>query len=319
MCGARPAARAPVVRHLLALALVLLGCREQDAELDDARPDSDGYPYPPPRTDVFPAIGSADTLEIATWNIENFPLMSISPARTADLITSLDLDVIVVEEIASDTAWRELLDRLREHDGVLSDHRYSPTEYQKIGVIYRATMVIPGPIRLLFPTESFVFPRPPVSVELAIDDGVHRTLALEVIGLHLKAGGTTEDGERRRAAIEQLDAHIRAQVDGGGEDEIVIAGDFNEVLTTVQGQTNFAAFLGAPDRYTIRTQAAAEAGQITFVPSQRFIDHIATTAGLEDELGGSTIVIPRLHTLPGYVPEVSDHLPVVLVVPQLAR
>ena len=39
----------------------------------------------------------------------------------------------------------------------------------------------------------------------------------------------------------------------GGEDEVLIAGDYNEVLTSA----NFAALLGAPDRYTIRTQAAA--------------------------------------------------------------
>jgi hypothetical protein len=59
--------------------------------------------------------------------------------------------VLVVEEIASETAWRELLDRLREHEGVLSSHIYSATSYQKLGVIHRASMVTPGAPTLLFP------------------------------------------------------------------------------------------------------------------------------------------------------------------------
>ena len=90
---------------------------------------------------------------MATWNIENFPAGPGTPSYVADLIASLDLDIIVVEEIADELAWRELIDRLREHDGVLSSHRYSSTEYQKVGVIYRTAMVTPARRRCC-PTDS---------------------------------------------------------------------------------------------------------------------------------------------------------------------
>ena len=260
-------------------------------------------------------LGGPDTLEIAAWNIENFPARSTTPARVADLITSLDLDVIVVEEIASDTAWKELIARLPEHEGILSEHRYTPTEYQKIGVIYRSAMVTPSSIELLFTSNTYQFPRPPFSVQLAIDDGMHAAMSIRVIGLHLKAGVSFEDGDRRRLALESLDAHVRERIAEGAEDEIVIAGDYNEVLNTTVGQTNFAALLGAPDLYTVQTKVASENGEITFVPSSRMLDHITTTAALGDELAGGHLVIPRLQTLPGYLSEVSDHLPVVLITP----
>jgi len=291
----------------------LAACRDVAPALD-AAPDGDGFLYPPPRTDVVPAVGSPDTLEIAAWNIENFPAEANTPGYVADLITSLDLDVILVEEIASETAWRELLDRLREHDGVLSTHRYNATDYQKIGVIYRTSMVTPGAMTLLFSTDSYAFPRPPLSLPLAIDDHVHAPLQLEVIGVHLKAGVGQQDGERRKLAVEAIDTHLRAQIDGGGEDEVVLAGDYNEIVSTVEGRNNLAAILTAPDRYTLQTQPNATNNEISFVPSSRLLDHITTTTGLAAELTGARVVIPRLHAIySGYVAHVSDHLPVVLV------
>jgi endonuclease/exonuclease/phosphatase family metal-dependent hydrolase len=294
----------------------LAACRAVSPALD-AAPEGDGWPYPPPRTDVVPAVGSPDTLEVASWNIENFPAGPGTPGYVADLIASLDLDVIVVEEIADELAWRELLDRLREHDGVLSSHRYSVTEYQKVGVIYRTDLVTPGEPKLLFPTDPYAFPRPALSLPVSIDDRVHPSLQLELIGVHLKAGIGTDDGARRQAAVEALDAHLRAQVDGGGEDEVIVAGDYNEIVTTAAGQANLAPILTAPDRYTLHTRPNADAGEISYVPyGGRLLDHITTTAGLAEEAAGARVVIPRLHaTYSGYLTHVSDHLPVILVVP----
>lgn len=302
----------------LACLAALAACRDTaPSALEDAAvPDADGWLYPPPRTDSAERIGSPDTLEVATWNIENFPADAGTPRYVADLITSLDLDVLVVEEIADEVAWRELLERLREHDGVLSSHRYNATEYQKLGVIYRTAMVTPGTPELLFPTDPYAFPRPPLSLPITVNDGTHPPLTLELLGIHLKAGVADDDGLRRRRAVEALDAHLRAQIDGGGEDEVIVAGDYNEIVTTQTGQTNLAAILGAPERYTMRTRPLAEAGQISFVPSSRMLDHITTTAGLAAELAAARVVIPRLHaTYSGYLTHVSDHLPVILVVP----
>jgi endonuclease/exonuclease/phosphatase family metal-dependent hydrolase len=305
-----------VLRLALTAVALIAGCRDLPDRDPVVRPDADGAPYPPPRGGVVPALGSRDTLEIATWNIENFPAGASTPSAVADLITSLDLDIIIVEEIADDAAWAELLERLREHDGVLSPHRYNATEYQKIGVIYRSAMVTAGAMTLLFTDDTWAFPRPALAVPVTINDAVHPPLTVELVGVHLKAGVSLEDGERRRLAVERLDAHLRAQIDRGGEDEVVIAGDYNEVLNTTTGQTNLAPLLVAPDRYTVRTQGASSAGEISFVPTRRLLDHITTTAGLAIETAGARLVIPPLDVqFAGYLEGVSDHLPVVLITP----
>ena len=80
----------------LALVLALAACRGETPS--DPAVDGDGFPYPPPHTDVFARVGSAETFELACWNIENFPANTMTPSRVADLIASLDLDVSGVSD-----------------------------------------------------------------------------------------------------------------------------------------------------------------------------------------------------------------------------
>ena len=128
------------MRWLLIVALA--SCtRTVEHDTPDADPD---HPFPAPRTDLLPAVGSEATLEIATWNIQNFPAKPSTPESVADVIASLNVDIVVTEEIADEDAWNELLQRLRDYDGILSTHQYAPGDYQKIGVIYRRSLVTPG-------------------------------------------------------------------------------------------------------------------------------------------------------------------------------
>lgn len=299
----------PVI-FVACLAAAAAGCDlGTDAVPVDAAPTTDALP--PPDPDLVPPVGSPTTLDVACWNLEWFPKDARSVALVADLITSLELDLIVVEEVASVAAWNELVARLPLHDGVLSTHRYTPTEYQKIGFLYRADLITVGEPELLFTSASFDFPRPPMKVRVTAG-----ALDFDAIGLHLKAGTAPDDAERRAAAMRTLEAHVRAQVDGGGEDELIVLGDYNEVVTSAEGMAVLAPMLAAPERYRFRSQEAASAGEASFIPSGKVIDHVVTTAGLAAELGESRAWIPRLdEQLARYEPYVSDHLPVVLSIP----
>lgn len=309
---------------LLSLLLVAgtfaqLGCRDlsEREESPDARPGDSGTGYPPPRSGLVPAVGSDSTFDVATWNIQLFPKDPATPALAADLITSLALDVVVIEEITDEQAWIELDERLPLYDARLSPHVYSANNYQKLGILYRRDLVTPGTLRLLGNGDSYAFPRPLIQLPITINDGVHAPMTIDLIGLHLKAGVATEDRDRRREAMIKIDDMLRAQVDGGGEDEIVLLGDFNEVVSDSVGQEVWSPLLGAPDRYKVQTSAYAQNGGITYLGfGGRDLDHIVTTSGLADELVGGTLVVPRLDmTFSGYQPLLSDHLPVVLKIP----
>jgi endonuclease/exonuclease/phosphatase family metal-dependent hydrolase len=293
------------------LAFALGGCRTPETgDALDAGVDSDPG-YPDPRTDLVPPIGTPGALDIATWNIENFPRNAATPALVADLIASLDLDVVAVQEIEDLSAWEELLARLPDHDGVISTHTYSNGTFQKVGFIYRSAVVTVGEPARLFDNMGYEFPRPPLSV--AVTAG---SVDFELITLHLKAGRDFEDRERRDAAMIELEAHIADHVATIDED-VVVLGDFNEVITSTGGRAVFDPFL-ASGGYTLHTEQLAAEGRFSFVPSQAILDHVISTTALADELAGGEAQIPPLHIqLVNYENAVSDHLPVAVSMPIL--
>lgn len=284
---------------------------DDDGATDDGSDDGSGD------GGLVDPIGTDDAIDIAAWNIENFPANGNTPELVADLITSLGIDLVAVEEIANVEAFDELLELLPDHEGLLSFHEYSPGNFQKVGYVYRADLMEVDPDRLLFEDDTFQFPRPPFQVTVTVTDAVGGPTEFVAIVLHLKAGLAAEDRERRRLAMITLEAHVRGLVDAGS-DRVVILGDYNEVLTTTAGREVFAPFLGAPDLYTVQTDDLAQTGAFSFVPSQVMLDHVVTTTAVDQALDATPAVIPRLDLeISDYENRVSDHLPVAISLPIL--
>jgi endonuclease/exonuclease/phosphatase family metal-dependent hydrolase len=299
----------------LPLAVVLVaGC---DPGGGDARPDGgldaapDASIYEPPRDDLVPAVGDDSTIDIASWNIQNFPRASATPRLVADLIASMRLDLVAVQEIEDVAAFDELVARLPEHGGLLSSHTYGNGSYQKVGFIYRESLLDLTGGALLFSGQGFDFPRPPLQVQVTVEG---KTVLAIVV--HLKAGVSLEDAQRRTAAIATLEDHLRTLVDGDGEDDVIVLGDFNQTRTTTADDEVWAPIVTAPERYTVVTEAAADAGEVTYLPfGGRMLDHAVTTAGFE--LGDPDVVVPHLDEFPiDYQGLVSDHRPVVVRFPR---
>lgn len=312
--------------YVSAVALgVATGCKEGGTGGDPAADGAAGGPdadtdtgYPPPRDDLVPSVGTPGAVDIAAWNIENFPRTGDTPRVVADLVTSLGLDFVAVEEIASVDAFDELVARLPDHEAILSSHTYGEGSYQKVGYLFDRTLMQVDGGALLFDDQGYDFPRPPLQVRVTVDDGVHPAVEFIAIVVHLKAGIGDDDRARRAAAVEALEGHVRDLV-AAGEDQVIVMGDFNEQVDTDEGRPVFAPFLDSPSEYTVRTLGPAQDGEVTYLPfGGRFIDHIVTTAGLAGEMSASDPLVPPLHEqLPGYTDDVSDHLPVVAAMPVL--
>lgn len=316
---------APSVLVVVALSLALAGCAPSplpDAGspvVDDAGVpgDADAGPvdtgYPPPRADLVARVGTALTLDIATWNIENFPQSATTPEVVADLITSLDLDVVAVQEIRSVDAFNEVADRLPKHKGVLSAHTYGDGTYQKVGFLYREDLVSLTGVTAILQGSGYELPRPPLQGTLTI---LGSDVDLTIITVHLKAGLGSEDVARRAASIELLADHVKGLVDGPADDEVLVLGDFNETVDNTFGRDVLSPILN-DDTFRFRTEALANAGTATYLPADVMLDHIVSTAALDDELeGGLGPVVPDLEAqLPTYRGNVSDHLPVIISMP----
>ncbi len=278
--------------------------------------DNTGFPLP--RDDRTDPVGSSSTFEIGAWNLAHFGNPDESGPRqtelAADIITSLALDLIAVEEIESETEFNELLKRLPEHEGVLGPSTGNDEGFdQRTGFIYRCGRLSPGPSISLF-SGNFNFPRAPLQVQFHYDDGATAFDFIAIV-VHLKAFSDPESDERRRQAFVLLQNYVDSVVNSGNApDEVVVLGDFNERLDNTAGQRNWAPFLDT-SKYVVRTQPLSDRGESSFISnSNAILDHIVTTRGFDDEVGAGTIVIPRVDDdVPNYRDDVSDHRPVALV------
>ena len=274
--------------------------------------------WPAAASDVTAARGSANTLDLATWNIENFPQDDRTAERVADLVASMDLDLVAVQEIADTDAFDELVGRLCAHgyDGLLSSDTYGDGSYQKVGYIYKRTLMRLSDVDLVLTGDGYNTPRPPLQVTVDVDDGVHAPFRFSAIVVHLKAGTGAEDIARRAASMSNLEVWVRSEVDGPAIDEIVILGDFNEVLTSSSGLSTFAPFYNETTRYRFRTKSAVLAGGASFYPAGITLDHIITTAAFDAAHGSTDATIERLdQEIWRYGTWISDHVPVVLSIP----
>jgi hypothetical protein len=78
---------------------------------------SNGQDNNPPGIQLS-AEGQENTLEIASWNLKNFPASgSLSIDRIFTIISQLDIDLYAIQEIADISAFQQLVDRLSEYQG----------------------------------------------------------------------------------------------------------------------------------------------------------------------------------------------------------
>ena len=269
--------------------------------------------YPAPDGDVMAPIGGAASLDILTWNLHNYPSAGDSPELVADVLTSLDVDLIALQEIGDEDAFWELVDRLPDHEGVLSSDTYSDGTYQKIAFLYRCGVLAPLRDSLIFVADGLNFPRPPLEVTFRYDDGEEQ-FDFVAISVHLKAGENAEDFDRREDAFASLQNYVASLVDGPSPDSIVILGDFNERLDDARGELNWGPFLDR-SRYLVHSQVLVDAGEESYLSSGAILDHIVSTTAFSNDVGAGSVSIPRVDlAVERYRDRISDHRPVALTV-----
>lgn len=249
-------------------------------------------------------------LRVATWNIEKFPKSSKTLTRVAGLVKSLDFDVLAIQEIADVVAFEGLVAALPGYEGVVND---DDGNWLRVGLIYKTSRVSMAWSATEFQNDGWAFPRPPLIASLAAlrEDGSTAFDFIAVV-LHLKAQIDPESEGRRREACQKLDNWLGQQMAFGTERDYVLLGDWNDSISDSADKNVFSALLDKTDNYAFLTSAAAQAGDISYLPFPGLIDHIMITEDALDELNGGVTQVLRLEqTEANYEFEVSDHLPVV--------
>jgi exonuclease III len=252
--------------------------------------------------------GTDSTLDIATWNVQNFPKHGEQTlGALLSLIPRLDLDIYTLQEVEDTIAFRRLLAGLPEFDGLFSQDDYGST-YQKTAVVFRRDAVSVSDVHQLFWSSDSVV-RPPL--EMRVTTAVRgRPFTFNLVVLHAKAGTSQQDFAQRRALFRLLKEHFDVEW-GTGDSVFVAAGDWNDMLDDPAGENAFQLFLDDSTRYRFLTLPLAGNSYHGSYIGGDLIDHLLVTRPALSAYGAGVTQTLRLDDeMPDYKELVSDHRPV---------
>ena len=112
---------------VLAVLLGLSGCGESSKSLVP----QDGNPFAAART------GTDSTLEVVTWNLENFAKNGqITADYVAQAVAGLDVDIVAMQEIESVVYFRAVDEALADWEGYKANSAYADLD---LAFLYRTT------------------------------------------------------------------------------------------------------------------------------------------------------------------------------------
>ena len=268
-------------------------------------------------------VGTENTFDVATWNIEWFGNTSNGPNNeqtqfdnVLNIISNAGIDLWAVQEIASIVDFNDLLDALGDDfDGELATN----SGEQRIGFIYNNKVV--RTIRTRHILESFEFDfafRPPLQLEaeITLPD---TTVAVTLITAHMKAFSDVASYNRRVDASGRLKNHI--DFTALESESVIILGDLNDELTrsTSSGRTSpYENFVSDTDNFDVLTLEIETSGGGSFCTNSScsntgsMLDHIFITNELAPfYVSNSVGTIPNLQSAISFFgSSTSDHLPI---------
>jgi endonuclease/exonuclease/phosphatase family metal-dependent hydrolase len=281
-----------------------------------------------PLNDGLTRVGTETTLDIATWNMEFFPLdlpgdyncgHPIDPVRVekmAGLINTLGLDIILVQELSDPAGFTQLLAKCPDYDGVNAPEVFG-CNYQRVAFIWRKDQVVVHAVKSLFTGRNYssAFPRPPLEIDVTITSN-GQSYDLNLIAVHLKASGGSENVARRREASTLLKTYLDQQAALNPGKHYLVGGDWNDVITPTSSTANsFPDLLADPNSYKFLDMALAGRTDLASY-SRSLIDHLMVNKAACETFSAGKITTLRLDLVTDYYSAyISDHRPVMVQVP----
>jgi len=252
-----------------------------------------------PRFEACIAPQSDETLEVVTWNIENFPMRGNTVDAVIDILENIEADVIAVQEISSTSDFNTVANSVEGWSGRIFNVRGGI----ELGYFYKESEITSiSNLEILFDGQNSSFPRQPVVVEVTHRNG----LTVKLVNLHLKC---CNDGiARRRNASVIMKGYFDANE---ANTNLIVLGDYNDDL---DNGAPFQNFVDDTENYQFLDMDIANgpSSEWSFPSFPSHLDHIMVSNELFDNFVEiSTIKLEGC--VSGYSRDVSDHRPVMAV------
>ncbi len=263
--------------------------------------------------------GTSSTLEIISWNIENFPKNGNNTiTKVGDIIEALDADIIAIQEVEDINSFNEMLENLESYNGYLESSWFAGLAF-----IYNSNTIQVNDIYEIYTTSEYwsAFPRAPMIIDFNF-----KNKRYFVINNHLKCCGdgylnmnSSNDEETRRFNASVL---LQEYVDNNlSEENVIILGDLNDELSDEIQNNVFRTIIEDNNNYlfTDIDIANGDISNWSFPNWPSHLDHIAITNELFDEFEHENSKIETLkieeyleNGWNDYDRYISDHRPVAL-------
>lgn len=190
------------------------------------------------------SFGTDATLDIITWNIENFPKAGGDTVwELSRVLPLINADLIAMQEIIDEDEFSNLANTLPNYVGAIIP---DGNKNQKLAFLYNPEVIKNANAYAIYTpynTYGRPFPRSPYVLEFDYENN-----HLVVIDNHLKASGDGEidannpnDEERRRQeACQLLDAYISEHFNNY---KVIVVGDMNDQIQETQATNVFQVFI----------------------------------------------------------------------------
>ena len=252
---------------LILLSLLILSCSEDTNPLSNNEDDSnDGY-----INSSLNFIGTNNSLDIVTWNIEYFPKHEMTVDYVRESIDSLNVDIIALQEITSTSELNNLKELL---SGNWEAYRSGNGEWGELSYLINTDNISSynTPYTILSEySYDFAWREPYVL------DFIYNNEIFYLINVHFKCCDGSE--ERRRNASEALYNYIISSLN---TENVLIVGDYNDLL--IDNNNVFEIFLNDSQNFQFTDFDIANGSDAfwSFPSWPSHLDHILITNELFD-------------------------------------
>ena len=227
------------------------------------------------------SFGTDETLDIITWNIENFPKQGENTVeRLLEIIDSMDVDIIAMQEIWGSGASNSFDNLKNKLDGWNGYRKSSGLAY-----LYKIEIVINDIYEINNLNEIIRTPYL-LSINWNGQD-------IYIINNHFKAFGGSVNEQQRKTASEKIANYINEYL---GDENIIILGDLNDELND-DGVNVFQNFINDSTNYKFVDMdiANGSSGNWSYPGWPSHLDHILITNELFDEFEQPKSKVQTIH------------------------
>ena len=253
------------------------------------------------------------SFDVVTWNIEWFGSTSSGPnditlqrANVKSVIESIDADLYALQEIASETQFRSLVNSLPAYSGFRAQYSQS----QRTAYIFKKEVIDSLSSGLLNVGDTFPFAgRQPQYFRF---DATINGITIEnlfAVNIHAKAFSDASSWERRSQASVILKNILD---DDYNSHHVLFLGDYNDdvdVSTYNQEISPYQNFVSDDQNYNVVTRRLSLLKISSYKSGSDMIDHITISDELFNDYipESSEVILPNVNN---FTSTTSDHFPV---------